>query len=385
MPSAVSGGGNHTGGGGGGGGGNGNNMNPQTNEECGIRDVWRHNLDEEFRTIRHIVQKYHYVAMDTEFPGVVARPVGEFRSSADYQYQFLRCNVDLLRIIQLGLTFMDEEGRTPPGFSTWQFNFKFNLNEDMYAQDSIDLLQNSGIQFKKHEEDGIDPLDFAELLMTSGIVLMDNIKWLSFHSGYDFGYLLKLLTDQNLPAEESDFFELLRIYFPTIYDVKYLMKSCKNLKGGLQEVADQLELRRVGPQHQAGSDSLLTGMAFFKMREMFFEDNIDNAKYCGHLYGLGTSFIVNGSNNSNNTISSGGGGGNNTNNSSSTAGSNANSANTGGGGSGGARDGANTGSTGGNSNSNSNQNNSSSNNSNSNNNTSNNNNNHDNGESNATS
>ncbi|KAL9703706.1 hypothetical protein quinque_007224 [Culex quinquefasciatus] len=385
MPSAVSGGGNHTGGGGGGGGGNGNNMNPQTNEECGIRDVWRHNLDEEFRTIRHIVQKYHYVAMDTEFPGVVARPVGEFRSSADYQYQFLRCNVDLLRIIQLGLTFMDEEGRTPPGFSTWQFNFKFNLNEDMYAQDSIDLLQNSGIQFKKHEEDGIDPLDFAELLMTSGIVLMDNIKWLSFHSGYDFGYLLKLLTDQNLPAEESDFFELLRIYFPTIYDVKYLMKSCKNLKGGLQEVADQLELRRVGPQHQAGSDSLLTGMAFFKMREMFFEDNIDNAKYCGHLYGLGTSFIVNGSNNSNNTISSGGGGGNNTNNSSSTAGSNANSANTGGGGSGGARDGANTGSTGGNSNSNSNQNNSSSNNSNNNNNTSNNNNNHDNGELNATS
>lgn len=45
------------------------------------------------------------------------------------------------------------------------------------------------------------------------------------------------------------------------------MKSCKNLKGGLQEVADQLELERIGPQHQAGSDSLLTGAAFFKMRE----------------------------------------------------------------------------------------------------------------------
>jgi len=276
-------------------GGNGSSSGP-SNEECGIRDVWRHNLEEEFRTIRQVVQKYHYVAMDTEFPGVVARPIGEFRSSADYQYQLLRCNVDLLRIIQLGLSFMDEEGNTPTGFTTWQFNFKFNLNEDMYAQDSIDLLQHSGIQFKKHEEDGIDPLDFAELLMSSGIVLMDNIKWLSFHSGYDFGYLLKLLRDQNLPVDEGEFFELLRLYFPTIYDVKYLMNSCKNLKGGLQEVADQLELRRVGPQHQAGSDSLLTGMAFFKMREMFFEDNIDNAKYCGHLYGLGTSFIVNGNN-----------------------------------------------------------------------------------------
>lgn len=48
------------------------------------------------------------------------------------------------------------------------------------------------------------------------------------------------------------------------------MKSCKNLKGGLQEVAEQLELQRVGPQHQAGSDSLLTGMVFFKMREVVY-------------------------------------------------------------------------------------------------------------------
>lgn len=265
------------------------------NEECGIRDVWAHNLEDEFKAIRQIVQKYTYVAMDTEFPGVVARPIGEFRSSADYQYQMLRCNVDLLRIIQLGLTFLDDNGKTPGGsYTTWQFNFKFNLQEDMYAQDSIDLLTNSGIQFKKHEDEGIEPLEFAELLMTSGVVLMDNIKWLSFHSGYDFGYLIKILTDNNLPQDETEFFELLKLYFPTIYDVKYLMKSCKNLKGGLQEVAEQLDLERIGPQHQAGSDSLLTGMAFFKMKEMFFEDTIDDTKFSGHLYGLGTSFTLNG-------------------------------------------------------------------------------------------
>ena len=124
----------------------------------------------------------------------------------------------------------------PIGYCTWQFNFKFNINSDMFAQDSIDLLKNSGIQFDKHEDEGIDPYDFAELLMTSGIVLNDNVKWISFHSGYDFGYLLKILTDQNLLSEESEFFDLLKIYFPCTYDVKYLMKSCKNLKGGLQEV-----------------------------------------------------------------------------------------------------------------------------------------------------
>lgn len=77
-----------------------------------------------------------------------------------------------------------------------------------------------------------------------------------------------------------------------MYDVKYLMKSCKNLKGGLQELANELEVQRIGPQHQAGSDSLLTGQTFFKMKEMFFEDDIDDSKYLGHVYGLGTNFVA---------------------------------------------------------------------------------------------
>uniref|UniRef100_A0A8C4VHS4 poly(A)-specific ribonuclease n=1 Tax=Gopherus evgoodei TaxID=1825980 RepID=A0A8C4VHS4_9SAUR len=204
-----------------------------------ICEVWACNLDEE---MKKILKLYEF-----------ARPIGEFRSNAYYQYQLLRCNVRL-------------QGEYPPGTSTWQFNFKFK--EDMYAQDSIELLTTSGIQFKKHEEEGIETQYFAELLMTSGVVLCEGVKWLSFHSGYDFGYLIKILTNSNLPEEELDFFEILRLFFPVIYDVKYLMKSCKNLKGGLQEVAEQLELERIGPQHQAGSDSLLTGMAFFKMREV---------------------------------------------------------------------------------------------------------------------
>jgi hypothetical protein len=61
-------------------------------------------------------------------------------------------------------------------------------------------------------------------------------------SGYDFGYLIRLLTNESLPDEETDFFQLILLYFPQIYDVKYLMKSCKNLKGGLQEVADILKV-----------------------------------------------------------------------------------------------------------------------------------------------
>lgn len=33
---------------------------------------------------------YPYIAMDTEFPGVVARPVGNFKSSGEFIYQTLR-------------------------------------------------------------------------------------------------------------------------------------------------------------------------------------------------------------------------------------------------------------------------------------------------------
>ncbi|KAJ1566825.1 CCR4-NOT transcription complex subunit 7, partial [Cladochytrium tenue] len=227
---------------------------------------------------------------DTEFPGVVARPIGNFRTSSDYQYQTLRCNVDLLRIIQLGITFADENGNTPPGVSTWQFNFKFSLSEDTYAQDSIDLLTKSGIDFKRHEDFGIEMEHFGELIVSSGFVLMDDVKWISFHSGYDFGYLLKVVTCQALPAEEADFFSLLRLYFPCIYDIKFLMKSCKTLKGGLQDVADDLQIPRIGPQHQAGSDSLLTCRSFFRMRETFFDDRIDDEKYLGYLYGLSATF-----------------------------------------------------------------------------------------------
>ncbi len=228
---------------------------------------------------------------------MVARPIGNFKTSTDYHYQTLRCNVDLLKIIQLGITFTDEHGNLPPNTCTWQFNFRFNLrflfslliiaSDDMYAQDSIELLQKSGIDFKKHQEFGINVEHFGELLTTSGLAFDKNVKWISFHSGYDFGYLLKVLSCAALPSEEAEFFELLKIFFPCIYDIKYLMKSCKNLKGGLQDVADDLQIARVGPQHQAGSDSLLTAKTFFKMRQVFFEDKIDEEKYLGHLYGLG--------------------------------------------------------------------------------------------------
>uniref|UniRef100_H0XG33 poly(A)-specific ribonuclease n=1 Tax=Otolemur garnettii TaxID=30611 RepID=H0XG33_OTOGA len=253
-----------------------------------ICEVWASNLEEEMRKIREIVLSYSYIAMDTEFPGVVVRPIGEFRSSIDYQYQLLRCNVDLLKIIQLGLTFTNEKGEYPSGINTWQFNFKFNLTR-LGSGDHCNLNCNSVLQFGRGQKVGINQtLSLSKNIKITGMSICSHFHHYTLFLGYDFGYMVKLLTDSRLPEEEHEFFHILNLFFPSIYDVKYLMKSCKNLKGGLQEVADQLDLQRIGRQHQAGSDSLLTGMAFFRMKELFFEDSIDDAKYCGRLYGLGT-------------------------------------------------------------------------------------------------
>lgn len=228
--------------------------------------------------------------MDTEFPGVVARPIGTFKTSSDYHYQTMRCNVDLLKLIQIGITLADEEGNFPQDVTTWQFNFKFSIGEDMYAPESIELLQKSGFDFQRHEEMGITPNDFAELLITSGLVLNSDAKWISFHSGYDFGYLVKLLTGASLPMSEDVFFEYLQTWFPCCYDIKFMMRACKSLKGGLQEVADDLGVLRIGTSHQAGSDSLLTASTLFKMKELYFNDALDDAEYNGKLYGLGQTF-----------------------------------------------------------------------------------------------
>ncbi|XP_021776132.1 probable CCR4-associated factor 1 homolog 7 [Chenopodium quinoa] len=255
-----------------------------------IREVWEDNLEDEFGFIRDIVDDYPFVAMDTEFPGIVLRPVGTFKSSSDFHYRTLKDNVDMLKLIQLGLTFSDELGNLPTcgtdKFCIWQFNFReFNLNEDVFANDSIELLCQSGIDFKKNNDKGIDAKRFGELLMSSGVVLNYNVHWVTFHSGYDFGYLLKLLTCRNLPDTQQEFFEMIKTYFPTVYDIKHLMKFCNSLHGGLNKLAELLEVERVGVCHQAGSDSLLTSCTFRKLKDNFFSGSME--KYAGVLYGLG--------------------------------------------------------------------------------------------------
>ncbi|KAK3170131.1 hypothetical protein OEA41_009517 [Lepraria neglecta] len=290
-----------------------------------IRDVWRGNLNQELRTLRDLVDRYPYISMDTEFPGIVARPMGAFTTKADYHYQTLRCNVDLLKVIQLGITLFNEDGEMPPAHptdvngnpiyqnnllpcpSTWQFNFQFSLTEDMYNQESINFLNDAGLDLDAHEKNGIDPRTFGAALIASGMTFEDDVRWISFHSGYDFAYLVKLMLCKPLPEDEAEYRKFLSLYFPSIYDIKYMIKHAQRTqtvndlplspaavttlnslgtKGSLQDLADELGIKRIGVPHQAGSDSLLTGKVFWEAKKEIFNGTIDDDKYLGHVWGL---------------------------------------------------------------------------------------------------
>jgi CCR4-NOT transcription complex subunit 7/8 len=173
-----------------------------------IRQVWSSNLEEEFTAISDLIGQFPYIGMDTEFPGFIVR--NSISAATDAQRYHVQCiNVNLLRIIQVGLSFADRNGRSPTPSTVWQFNFKFSLTEDLYAPDAITLLKDANIDFAKFERDGIDTVDFGSLLLSSGLVMNTDVVWVSFHGGYDFAYLLKMLTGSALPKNENDFFQLL--------------------------------------------------------------------------------------------------------------------------------------------------------------------------------
>lgn len=54
--------------------------------------------------------------------------------------------------------------------------------------------------------------------------------------------MVKILINCSLPQKEDDFLGLVKEFFPNLYDVKYLMTVCNSLKGGLQEVAEQVDV-----------------------------------------------------------------------------------------------------------------------------------------------
>lgn len=232
-------------------------------------EVWASNLEEEMCRVQDLAEEFRHVAMDALLPGIVAQPTGPFGDYVGYNYQTLRCNVDLTRAIQIGLTLSDSEGNQPEGVSAWRFNFFFDAGLDLVAAECVERLRQScGLNLEKHHQHGIDVHRFGELLMSSGLVLNDDIRWISFCGAksfqerplrpqptledasvsspsvgclelpwvsfcgmYNFGHLLQLLTSQELPDGVEGFHESLDLFFPSRCDLANHLHRLPQLSG----------------------------------------------------------------------------------------------------------------------------------------------------------
>ncbi|KAG6486816.1 hypothetical protein ZIOFF_055396 [Zingiber officinale] len=267
-----------------------------------VRSVWAHNLDEEFALIRSAVPFHPFVALDTEYPGVVVASKNPYCTlPLPQRYELIRAKVEALRIVQVGLTLSDAAGNLPCAIYTdgtcvryvWEFNFRdFDISRDRYAPSSIELLKANGIDFQKNQVWGIDSCRFAQHLATSGLLSFDHfspVSWITFQGAYDFAFLVKMLTcDCKLPKTVHEFLHLVHFFFgKRVFDVKHLCKHCPGLYGGLERVASTVRVERaVGSRHQSGSDSLLTWQVFYQIASRVNPQLIHRPEHMGALFDL---------------------------------------------------------------------------------------------------
>jgi len=254
-----------------------------------IKNVYEDNFIEEINKITTLIEDdFNVIGMDTEFPGTVYN-LKNYTKKNIY-YEAIRMNINSLKLIQLGISLRNKKGEYPSKYPyyTWQFNLKFDISKDIYSPKSIELLTNAGINFDNLKTNGIDSQIFAQYLMTSGLVLNPEINWISFQGSYDFGYLLRLLLNKPLPETETEFINLLNLYFPNYYDIRILSKDICCLQGGLNKIANRLKIDRGASEaHQAGSDSYITIEVFMKLIKYEFINKELMKKNKNVLYGIG--------------------------------------------------------------------------------------------------
>ncbi|XP_074587615.1 putative CCR4-associated factor 1 homolog 11 [Curcuma longa] len=248
----------------------------------GSIDVWEHNLEEQLELIAVIRPSFPIVALDIEFSGFIHCTPRYFTEQE--RYRDVKYNVDNLYVIQLGFALFDDHGSQPMPHVSWQINFS-----DYDPEDDPSLrtpLRKSGIDLQRNRQEGVSIERCATLLREK--VFGQGGEYVTFHGLYDVAYLLKILSGgKPLPDTLGEFItEARNIFGGRLFDLKYMARFCHGLLGGelgLMKLANLLNVEADGVAHQAGFDSLVTGLIFHELHRRW---EIDYDQVSMILYGL---------------------------------------------------------------------------------------------------
>eukprot|EP00931_Biecheleriopsis_adriatica_P092294 TRINITY_DN66115_c0_g1_i1.p1 TRINITY_DN66115_c0_g1~~TRINITY_DN66115_c0_g1_i1.p1 ORF type:complete len:504 (+),score=96.99 TRINITY_DN66115_c0_g1_i1:123-1634(+) len=218
-----------------------------------IVDVWSWNFDAEFGELLAAVSasgEEPILALDTEFPGFL-REEKQF-AKRHARYEALRQNCDNLRPIQLGISVAKADGSL---VGTWCFNLFFDVQMDLHTEESVAFLTAAGLDFPRHAREGIPAARLGRRLAQSSLVGKRGCKpcWVTFQGWYDFGYILRLITNRRLPLDVEGFENLRTTFFPERYELRDDFS-----RGSLDSLCSDFGVERHGTPHTAGSDALAT-------------------------------------------------------------------------------------------------------------------------------
>lgn len=106
--------------------------------------------------------------------------------------------------------------------------------------------------------------------MTSGLILNPNVTWVSYNSLFDYGYLMRIITNTPLPIAEptpenpstplySKFLSTLEFYLKRYFDLKAIINTKPETKKyQLKVLAQMSKVPPLSPQNQSGSNAMLT-------------------------------------------------------------------------------------------------------------------------------
>jgi len=102
------------------------------------------------------------------------------------------------------------------------------------------MLEAAGIDFDALKHQGIEHLILAEYLISSGLLLNDEVKWITYHGAFDYAYLLKMLLNDRLPQDYQGFSDVMNDYFPYTIDTKIVAMEAQEIKGSsLQKLGNE--------------------------------------------------------------------------------------------------------------------------------------------------